>query len=194
MMHSQPRASEMSSREVRRKSDHHAGSVPARRSIHANLSYLPAVGLLLALIGDVLYFVSGAQAWIVCSNILIGLSLVASVPVAMLGVVAHRAVEREPQSHRLATVHGIVSVVALVIVSAGWAIRLGAEPTIGSTLLIWSGVGVMLVTCLVGGEIPTGIARPEVTSGLSEERESLGEVTCIQSMTSQANERTAANA
>lgn len=160
------------------------------RSLHAIVSYVPVAGVLLALLADVLYFITGSNTWSVCSNILLGLGIVASVPAAMLGVVAMKSVERTPRSRKLATLHGIVSVVALLLISSGWASRLGGEPGMGTSLLIWSGIGIMIVAGLVGGEIPLTADADETVN----EPETIGEVRHIQPIASQIDERTAANA
>lgn len=142
-----------------------AGFTPVRASrlaMHPLLVIVPSIALLLAVVLDTMYLVSGAGAWARLATGLLVIGLFVSLPAAAIGLLDWTHVPTGTRAKSLATWHGLTSGIALVLFTAGLLARVGSpsNPGVVSLLLVWSGAGLLVLGGVLGGELASRLCVP----------------------------------
>lgn len=136
-----------------------------RLALHPLLGIVPGVALLFAVAFDILYLITGSGVWAIWATGLIAVGLLGGAGAAAIGVLDWRRLPSGTQAKQLATWHGATSLAALMLLTVGWLLRLGAavEPGLGSIMLVWSGVAVLILGGVLGGELTSRLnMRPDL--------------------------------
>ncbi|HEY4230486.1 MAG TPA: DUF2231 domain-containing protein [Thermoanaerobaculia bacterium] len=130
--------------------------------IHPMLVPLPIGAFFLALIGDVAYSGDAKTGfWYDLSYVCIAVGILTAMLAAVAGAIDYLSVKMSGQAFRLATWHGLLNVLMLVLYSTSFLLRRHGAAATGSRWVVaaalgFLGFGLLAVTGWLGGSVSHG--------------------------------------
>jgi len=126
--------------------------------IHPMLVPLPIGAFFLALIGDIAYSGGNAGFWYDLSYVCIAVGILTALLAAVAGAIDYFSVKMSGRAFRLATWHGVLNVVMVILYTTSFLLRRPGAAATGSRWAVASalgfvGFGVLAVTGWLGGSI-----------------------------------------
>lgn len=131
------------------------GVVFAGHRVHVGLVAFPLGMLAAAAIFDVVYWFTGTARWASISSPLLALGVALALVAAVFGALDWRSIPAGTRAKRVATVHGVGSVVMVALFAASWLLRRDAPEAPGLLAIACSvlGIGLGTATAWLGGEL-----------------------------------------
>jgi uncharacterized membrane protein len=126
----------------------------AGHPLHPAMVAIPIGAFTVALVGDVVSLLGGAEGWAEAAGYAILIGLAGALLAAALGFVDYFGVTMSPAAHRLATIHMLLNLTAVVLYAASAWLRTGEGPTPGLAILLAT-VGYLILagSGWLGGEL-----------------------------------------
>ena len=127
----------------------------AGHPIHQMLIVFPLGLLVMALVFDILYFITGNSGFATAAFWDIPAGIIGGLIAAVFGFIDWLAIPAGTRAKRVGLLHGVGNVVVVVLFVAGWLLRRPAPdaPAMLPIVLSFVGVGLALVTGWLGGEL-----------------------------------------
>lgn len=127
----------------------------AGHPVHPMLVAFPLGLLGTAEIFDIIYLISGNTGWAVAAYYMIGAGVVGGLAAALFGWIDWLGIPAGTRARRIGLWHGAGNMVVVMLFVLSWLLRGGhpAEPPTGAIVAGLSGVGLMLLTAWLGGEL-----------------------------------------
>jgi uncharacterized membrane protein len=125
-------------------------------AIHPIMIVFPFGLLTVALLFDILYFVTGNSSFAVVSFWNIAAGVVGGMLAAIFGFIDWQAIPNDTRAKAIGRWHGLCNGLVLVLFAVSWLIRLNSPdftPGILAFLLVLAGGGVSLIAGWLGGEL-----------------------------------------
>lgn len=127
----------------------------AGHPVHPILIVLPLGLLVVAVVFDIVFLVTGAVPWSEAAFYMIGAGVVGGAAAAIPGWIDWFAIPSGTRAKRIGLVHGVGNVVVLALFVLSWVLR-RVQPAVPPTEAIVAalvGAGLVLVTGWLGGEM-----------------------------------------
>jgi uncharacterized membrane protein len=132
----------------------------------------------LAVVFDLVAWVSGNLVWSVLATYAIGTGIVGGLVAAVFGLIDWLAIPRGTRARAVGAWHGLGNVVVLTLFAVSWGLRVTTPdgPAVWPSVFAIAGLGLALVTGWLGGELVVRLgvgvdpdAHLDAPSSLSEE-------------------------
>ena len=124
--------------------------------IHPMLVVFPLGLLSSAVIGDVLYLLTGNDGFATFAFFAIGIGVIGGLLAAVFGLLDWLAIPKDTRARRLGLVHGVGNVVVTGLFALSFLTRMGDvayAPNLVPFVLALLGAGIAVVTAWIGGEL-----------------------------------------
>ena len=124
--------------------------------IHQILIVFPLGLLAMAVVFDVLHYITGNDNFSIASYFMIAAGIIGGLLAAVFGLIDYLAIPAGTRARRVGGVHGAGNVVVVVLFALSWLLRMGETdhvPTVLAFILALAGALLALVTGWLGGEL-----------------------------------------
>lgn len=125
----------------------------AGHAIHPMLIVFPLGLLGMAVIFDIIYFVTGNAAFSQAANLMIPAGIIMGLLAAIFGFLDWRAIPAATRAKRIGLMHGGGNVVVVLLFFISWLVRDGGNPSTLSFIISLVGLALAMVTGWLGGEL-----------------------------------------